>query len=51
MSSVSEESQVFVAERNRHVDDIASLRTEAWRTLKHTDRQVMLDARLPLRAY
>lgn len=39
MSSVREESQVFVAERNRHVDDIASLRTEPWRTLRHTDRQ------------
>lgn len=39
MSSVSEESQVFVAERNRHVDDIAGLRTEPWRTLRQTDGQ------------
>lgn len=34
MSTVSEESQVFIAERHRHVDNVAVLRTEAWRTLK-----------------
>lgn len=34
VSSVSEKSQIFIAEGHRHVDDAASLGTEPWRTLK-----------------
>lgn len=46
-SSVSKESQVFIVERYRHVDDTASLRTESWRTL-NKDRQLLLDTCLSL---
>lgn len=34
VSSVSEKSQIFIAEGDRHVDDAACLGTEPRRTLK-----------------